>query len=274
MNKPNIKAVTFDLWETIILERNGWSSKRMNVRCNNLAIEFNKFGIKTSKRQIRLAFTKMFSWLTDIWNTNKEVTHQDQIEFIIKSVLKNSLAVNRNLIYQLSPAYTSAIFEVPPDLNPDAPKVLNWLKEQNKKVGLISNTGLTPGFGLREFLTKKNMAKYFDLMLFSDEIHVRKPDPRIFHIAAEKLQVNPHQIVHIGDNLKSDIQGSKNAEFQTIYLTTETGKDIISESDPNSLVSISRIFNSLEEDQIIPDMIIQSLGMAIEAIKKLEASGY
>lgn len=274
MNKPNIKAVTFDLWETLILERNGWSSNRMNVRCNNLAIEFNKFGVKTSKRQIRLAFTKMFSWLTDIWDTNKEVTHQDQIEFIIKSVLKNSLAVNEELICQLSPAYTSAIFEVPPDLNPDATKVLKWLKEQNKKVGLISNTGLTPGFGLREFLTKKKIAKYFDLMLFSDEVYVRKPDPRIFQIAAQKLQVNPHQIVHIGDNLKSDIHGSKKAEFQTIYLTTETGKDTTAESDPNSLVAISRKSSNIGEDLIIPDMIIKSLGMAIIAIKELEASSH
>jgi hypothetical protein len=70
--------------------------------------------------------------------------------------------------------------------------------------------------------------------------------------------------------LKSDVWGAKNAGFKAIYLSTEVGRDRIAESDPASLVSISRKGNNLSEDQIVPDKTIRSLGMAIKAIQELD----
>jgi len=86
------------------------------------------------------------------------------------------------------------------------------------------------------------------------------------------LQAKPYEIVHIGDNLKSDVWGAKNAGFKAIYLSTDIGRDRIAESDPSSLVSISRRLDYLKEDQIVPDKTIASLAMAIEAMQELESS--
>jgi len=107
-------------------------------------------------------------------------------------------------------------------------------------------------------------------MLFSDEAGIRKPDPRIFQIATERLKVKPCDIVHIGDNLKSDVWGAKNAGFKAIYLLTEVGRDRMGESDPASLVSISRKIDNLRKDQIVPDKTITSLAMVIKAIEELD----
>jgi putative hydrolase of the HAD superfamily len=149
--------------------------------------------------------------------------------------------------------------------------VLQLLEDQNKLIGIVCNTGLTPGIGLRKFLAKEGVGDYFDLMLFSDEAGVRKPNPEIFQIAARKLQVKPCNIVHVGDNLKSDVWGAQNAGFKAIFLATTEGRDRIAESDPMSLVSISRKMGDLKKEHLIPDRTVTSLAATIKAIQELEA---
>lgn len=268
--KPSVKAVTFDLWETLLLERNGWNLRRTNARCESLAQTLDKFNVKISVEQLASAFKKMASWLESVWEMENEATHLDQIRFIIKTASKGLITVKEEWIEDLSSAYVSPFLEVAPYLNPETRRVLRWLKDRNKLVGLICNTGLTPGFGLRRFLAKEGIAKCFDLMLFSDEVGIRKPNPEIFRMATQRLKVKPCEIVHIGDNLKSDVWGAKNAGLKAIYLSTEVGRDRIAESDPTSLVSISRKLNNLTKDQIVPDKTISSLAMAIEAIEELD----
>ena len=269
-SKSSVKAVTFDLWETLLFEKNGWNLRRTNARCESIANTLSTFGIKISAEQLALAFEKMSSWLESVWRINSEVTHLDQIRFIIKTASNGLITIKEEWIDDLSSAYVSPFFKVAPYLNPEASKVLQWLKDRNKLVGLICNTGLTPGFGLRRFLVRESLAEYFDLMLFSDEVRIRKPNPKMFQIATRRLKVKPYEIVHVGDNLKSDVWGAKNSGFKVIYLSTEVGRDRIAESDPASLVSISRKINNLSEDQIVPDKTIGSLGMAIKAIQEFD----
>jgi len=270
VGKSGIKLVTFDLWETLLLEKDGWNLRRTDARSSNLVQVLDKFGVRVSAEQIASAFEELTSWLVGIWDMNKDVTHLDQIRFIIKALSKDSITIKEEWIDKLSSAYVSAFFDVPPYLNPDAVRVLQWLKDQKKLIGVICNVGLTPGFGLRRFLAREGVAKYFDLTLFSDEVGIRKPNCKIFQTAAQKLQVKPHESVHIGDNLKNDIWGAKNAGFKAIYLSTDVGRDRIAEADPTSLVSVSRKLGNLRKDQIVPDKIITSLSMAIKAIEELE----
>ena len=106
---------------------------------------------------------------------------------------------------ELASAYTAPIFEIPPYLNPDARNLLKWLRAHGTSVGLICNTGLTPGVALRKFLAKECVAEFFNVMLFSDELGIRKPDAKIFRSAAQQLGSDPSEIVHVGDNLRLDV---------------------------------------------------------------------
>lgn len=93
---------------------------------------------------------------------------------------------------------------------------------------------------MRKFLANESVTEYFDLMIFSEEIGIRKPDRRIFHLAARRLGVQPSEIVHVGDNLKTDVWGAKTAGLKAIYFSSQEGRDRIAESDPNSLVSLAK----------------------------------
>jgi putative hydrolase of the HAD superfamily len=267
LHEQCIKAVTFDLWETLLFERDGYSARRSFARCRNLADVFKTFGVEVSVEKINSALKETISSLLKVWDTNRDVTHLDQIRLVLKHMFGGSAVVREEWINPLSSAYVSGFFEVPPYLNHDAYKVLHWLKNRNMFVGLICNIGLTPGFGLQRFLWDQGVAEYFDVMIFSDEVGVRKPDPRIFHLAAEKFKVKPCNVAHVGDNLKSDVWGAKNAGFKAIYFSCAVGRDRIAESDPTSLVCLSRKLGSLREKDIVPDATITSLNMLRKIFK-------
>ena len=266
----NIKAVTFDLWETLLFEKDGASVKRTTARCRNLGQTLNRFGVQVSVAQVKNALDKTISSLLEKWDKNEDVTHENQIQLIFKNLKRESTILKREWISALSAAYVSPIFEVPPYLNPDARTTLKWLRNRNTLISLICNTGLTPGTALRRFLSEQEISDYFDSMIFSDELGVRKPDCRIFNLAAEKMKVKACEVVHIGDNLKADVWGAKNAGFNAIHLSSDAGRDKIAEADPTSLVSISRNLGNLKREHLKPDKTVTSLAMAREAIREIE----
>jgi putative hydrolase of the HAD superfamily len=267
----DLKAITFDLWETLLFEKEGSNTVRTASRCQNVAKALNQLGITVSIDQVSLALKKTINSLLRLWDDNKDVSHSDQLRYVVKFASNGKARLKKDWILRLSSAYISPIFEVPPYVNPDAFNVIKWLKNRNKKIGIICNTGVTPGFAIRKLLTEQEIAEYFDQMIFSDEEGIRKPDPRIFRLTAGKLKTKPDQIAHIGDNLKADVHGAKTAGFKAIYLASKEGHDKTAQSDPTSLAFRSRNLGKITTRQLQPDKTISTLAMAIKAIEELEA---
>jgi putative hydrolase of the HAD superfamily len=61
------------------------------------------------------------------------------------------------------------------------------------------------------FVEKNGISQYFQFILMSSQIGVRKPDSRIFHMAAEKLGVLPGECAYVGDTISRDVRGVRNA---------------------------------------------------------------
>jgi len=57
-----------------------------------------------------------------------------------------------------------------------------------------------------------------------------KPDPRLFMAALEELGVEPGKAVHVGDSVKSDVLGARNAGMKTVWLKTRDQK-LVAEPD-------------------------------------------
>jgi len=268
--KTTIKAVTFDLWETLIFERDGANARRTESRCRHLANALNRLGVDIQPQQLTPAFEELISKLLKIWDTNIDVSHVDQLQLIIRIATNGTVTLKQEWINTLTQAYTAPLFEVPPYLNPDARPILQQLKNQDKPIGLICNTGLTPGIGLRKFLENQGVAQYFDTMTFTDEAKIRKPDPKIFHLTAQKLNVKPNEAIHVGDNVRTDVSGANGAGFKAILLASQEGRDLAALSDPTSLVSRSRNIGQLEDGQTHPpDKTITSLRTLLKAIEEL-----
>jgi len=270
IDKTRFKAVTFDLWQTLIFESEGASSMRSANRCQNVTKTLNKFGLEVSLKKVTSAVEETIDALLKIWDENKDITHRDQLQSVVKYALSSEVKLKEEWIPELSSAYISSLFDIPPYLNPDAKKTFQRLQKRDMRIGLICNTGITPGFALRRFLSHIGIAEYFESMIFSDEIGIRKPDPRIFRLAAKKLKIKPHEAIHIGDNLKTDVWGAMNAGFRAIHFASEEGRDKQAENDPASYLSRSRNLGKIGKQKLVPDTTVNSLAMASKTIEKLQ----
>ena len=82
----------------------------------------------------------------------------------------------------------------------------------------------------------------FQHVVESAVVGIRKPDPRIFLLGAEALQLDPSQVTVVGDSLTKDIIPAHRAGCQTVWLQGEGWTDdtvLASEAD--------RVIRSLDE---------------------------
>jgi putative hydrolase of the HAD superfamily len=230
-----IKAVTFDLWNTLLFETDNAGNLRAAIRGKNVTGTLNKLGLLVSLDDVSAALNEVVNTLVQLWDQNKDVTHVDQLSLLVRHASDGKVILREDWIRELSSAYISSVYEIPPYIDPEAHAILQQLRTQNKKIGLICNTGVTPGFALKRILAQQDIAKYFDVMTFSDEVGIRKPEPRISRHTAHELRTKPHETVHVGDNLKADVYGARTAGFKAILLATDQGKDKTAVKDSNSL---------------------------------------
>jgi putative hydrolase of the HAD superfamily len=89
-------------------------------------------------------------------------------------------------------------------VEPDLRETLTALKQQGLKMGIVSNTfvNLT---SLDRHMREMGILDFFPMRMYSYEFHIRKPDRRIFRIAAERIGEPPEQIAFVGDRISRDI---------------------------------------------------------------------
>ncbi len=197
------RAVTFDLWGTLILNPEGYEHRVQAVREELL---YKALKGKVSRETIAEASAKAWSDVLSLRSTLRDVPVSHQL-----SILKKYLKVDTDL----EGPYTEAVLYEMPVLNPYAREVLTHLQT---KIGLISNTGRTPGVVLRTVMSRLGILEEFSALLFSDEVGYLKPHPEIFKKASQTLRVPLSEIMHVGDDEKTDIEGAKNAGMQALFV--------------------------------------------------------
>jgi len=84
------------------------------------------------------------------------------------------------------------------------------LRTQGLALAVVSNWDV----GLHEHLRRLDLR--FDAVLTSAEAGIRKPDPRIFALALERLRIPPERALHIGDD-EIDEQAAEAAGLRFAY---------------------------------------------------------
>ena len=121
----------------------------------------------------------------------------------------------------------------------DVISVLKELRQTGYKLGLISNMNKTG----QEILNEFNLVDHIDVCVTSKDALAEKPDPKIFSDALTLLNVKPDQSVYVGDQILSDIQGSKNVGI--IPLLIDRDNINIDYSETNKINSLYELINFL-----------------------------
>ncbi|MET0650604.1 MAG: HAD family hydrolase [Pyrinomonadaceae bacterium] len=99
--------------------------------------------------------------------------------------------------------------------DPDAPRVLDELKRLGLLVAVISNT---EDGRARDSLAAAGLAERFDVIIDSHLVGFSKPDPAIFRHALERLGVEPHEAVFVGDSYAHDALAALAAGMRAVLL--------------------------------------------------------
>lgn len=114
-------------------------------------------------------------------------------------------------------------------VGPQALSTLQELRKRGYKLGLVSNfCNLTDV--IYNTLEKLGLLPLFDATVISCEIGWRKPSPRIYAEIVRLLQIEPQQILFVGDRLIEDVVGPHQAGMQAV-LTHETRQEDMAESE-------------------------------------------
>src|SRR5680860_1435909 len=102
------------------------------------------------------------------------------------------------------------------DTNVRDETVINWVRELKLlgeyKIGLLSNVG--SGW-LDDLLPETNGKDLFDAVVLSYDVGIIKPDPMVFELMAERLNVAPHECIMIDDR-PLNIDGAERADMQGV----------------------------------------------------------
>lgn len=236
-----IQAITFDLWNTLFSPKS-YSELRLKqfyqfLQERKIFISFDKF-----EKAFHTKFH--FSEVTFEEIEYRHIYTEDRILRVLESI---GVKIPQPDVEMLKKKFESEMLQDPPLLKMGVKKTLEALAPEYN-VGLISNTGVTPGKTISSVLEEYNILQYFDLTVYSDEIGLFKPHPKMFEIPLDKFHCSPQNAIHIGDMLETDITGAKDYKMKTIWVNNG---------------------NSPKPTVILPDYEIKQISEVIQIIRDL-----
>jgi HAD superfamily hydrolase (TIGR01549 family) len=93
--------------------------------------------------------------------------------------------------------------------------VYQYALEKKKRIVFITDMYL-PEFDIREILDKSGFATY-EYLFLSSVYKKRKSSGKLYDVVLEILNVKPEKILHIGDNIKNDVEMALSKGFSAIH---------------------------------------------------------
>jgi putative hydrolase of the HAD superfamily len=246
--KKAIRGVIFDLGSTLIRFDGDWPIL-LQKSLDLLVDQLQKDGLDFDRSDFRSAFQRALE-------TYDHQRQSNQLERSTASLLQETLStlgceelspdiLGRGLMrfYSVSETHWRPM--------PALHSVLDELQDEGRMLGMISNAGDVEN--VWRLIDKVKIRDYFDPILISAAIGIRKPDPRPFELVLEQWQIDPDSVVMIGDRLEADILGAQSAGIHQIWLKPEA--------------------EGSAETQIIPEKVTRKLVKIPGLIREFETKG-
>lgn len=107
-------------------------------------------------------------------------------------------------------------------VDPEAAPTLDALRAAGLRVGLCSNAPYRTQ-SMHEQLEHVGLRAHLDAVTFSGEVGWRKPSARIFEAALSQLGAAPAQSLMVGDSLREDALGARDAGLAAVLLERDGG---------------------------------------------------
>jgi len=217
----NIRHYSFDLWLTLIKSNPQFKQQRSLV----FHQEYN--ALNKSLEEVQHIFRQVDIMCNNInETTGKNVDAEEMYLMVISLVNENKFDLGDIDINALYLRMETLLFEFLPLIYSDETiDVLAYVKgKPDCTTNILSNTGFIKGVTLRKVLEQLNIAQYFDFQLYSDEAGLSKPNKAFFQLLLDEIaairEIELNQIIHIGDNIKTDILGAENMSIKSLQVNS------------------------------------------------------
>jgi putative hydrolase of the HAD superfamily len=195
----SIRAVTFDFWGTLYREIEAAGGIRMRRRAMALAGATGA-ALEDAERVLRDA-AREFGRVHIA--EQRTLTPQDAVRMATDAL---GLSLSEDAAGALAEFFATVILEHPPVPVEGALDAVRAAAAR-VPVGVISDTGISPGSSLRVLLERDGFLPYLRCLSFSDEVGAAKPQAIMFTRTAGALGVAPDELLHLGDLEPTDIAG-------------------------------------------------------------------
>jgi len=112
------------------------------------------------------------------------------------------------------------------------------------KLGIVSNFAIPECvFAL---LDRQGMAGFFDVVVVSGAVNVRKPSPDIFRKALDELGVDASETVFVGDTVDADVAGAKSVGMKTVFIERRVQEEAVTACPDQTINKLSELLAALE----------------------------
>jgi len=189
-SRVGIKAVIFDLWETLI-DWDRESAARMLQEVD--ALVGNGFAERWDTSNLRY-----------VAPIRTALAEADVPAELVEEICALRLRYHRRSL-------------VP---RPGAVETLRRLREDGYLVGLIT----VCSEDIEVLWPETEFAGLFDAEIFSSSVGLSKPDPRIYLACCDALGVEPYEAVFVGDGANDELEGARRVGMDAILIHRE-GED-------------------------------------------------
>ncbi len=206
----SIRAVTFDLWNTLLTSVPG-----------GLEIRRRSWQEVIDERSLDIPADLLWGVLSILpdrfeteWRAGRHYGPERALDECFNAFGDRIDDADRRA---LTEAFDLASYRLQVASVPDAADVVSAVAGTGVAVGIVSDTNLAVGRHLRTYLDRHGILTHVDFAAFSDEVGVYKPDPAIFRAAMEGLGVDdPATVVHVGDLKRTDVAGARAMGMGTV----------------------------------------------------------
>lgn len=216
-NKLSAHAVIFDMDGTLI------DSIDIYFKIVEVTLERLKLPQVSRKEILEAAENGDFNW---------EVVLPDEVHHKKDGIIGEAWEIINEIAPQM--------FEENLKLIRGADDILQSISKSIPRIGLVTSTQRNYLKTKMQPLKSAGVEKLFEVIITSDDVPNRKPDPDPLIECAKRLDVNPDKCIYVGDT-RTDIKAGKAAGMKTVgVLTGFDDYDLLAKEGPDAIIDSIR----------------------------------
>lgn len=206
------KAVTFDCWNTLLYEPDPGVAQGLRVAAlERIAAQA---GADPGGEVLRVALETAWRRHIQLWQRGLATGPADIARWVLAELGVDDVPA----LGALGAAFAEASLGAEILALEGARTTLERLADAGVRRALVCDTGYSPARVVRRLLERAGLLDLLEVQVFSDEQGVPKPHRRMFEAALGPLGTPPGVAVHVGDLLRTDVAGARDAGMATVRI--------------------------------------------------------